>query len=172
MFTRFLLAALVPVLAFALDPQSEKSQVLEPGTAVAAHENTPPAGARPTLTSEERGDIFMARKMYREAIDQYRQAPETAPILNKIAIAYNQTIDLRAAQRYYERSIKRDPKYSEAVNNLGTVFYAEKRYSRALRQYEKAMKLNPTSASMYSNIGTAHFARRNTRRRSRPISRP
>jgi tetratricopeptide (TPR) repeat protein len=156
MFARFLLTALVPVLAFSLEPQSEKSQVLEPGSAVAAHE-TP---AKPTLTPEERGDIFMARKMYREAIDQYRQAPETAVTLNKIGIAYHQTVDLRAAQRYYERSIKRDPRYSESMNNLGTVFYAEKRYNRALRQYEKAIKLSPASASIYSNIGTAHFAKK------------
>lgn len=158
MLSRFLLTALVPVLAFALEPQSERSQVLEPGSVV-AHETTAPT-AKPSLTPEERGDIFMARKMYREAIDQYRAAPETAITLNKIGIAYHQTIDLRAAQRYYERAIKRDAKYFEAVNNLGTVFYAEKRYGRALRQYEKAIKVNPTSASVYSNIGTAHFARK------------
>ena len=160
MLYRFLLTALVPVLAFALEPQMERSQVLEPGSAVnapsAAHETTP--AAKPSLTSEERGDIFMARKMYREAIDQYRAAPETAVTLNKIGIAYHQTLDLRAAQRYYERAIKKNPKYFEVVNNLGTVFYAQKRYSRALHQYQKAIKINPNSASVYSNIGTAHFA--------------
>jgi tetratricopeptide (TPR) repeat protein len=159
MLRGFLLAALVPVFVLALEPQSEKSQVLEPGSAAAARE-TAQAAAKPALTPEQRGDIFMARKMYREAIDQYREAPETAVTLNKIGIAYHQTIDLRAAQRYYERSIKRDAKYSEAVNNLGTVFYAEKRYGRALRQYEKAIKLNPASASIYSNLGTAHFAKK------------
>ncbi len=161
MFARFLLAALVPVLALALEPQSEKSQVLEPGSATAtpAHETTP-APARPSLTTEERGDIFMARKMYREAIDQYRQSPETAVVLNKIGIAYHQTVDLRAAQKYYQRAIKRDPKYSEAVNNLGTVYYARKSYGKALREYQKALKINPTSASIYSNVGTAYFAKK------------
>ncbi len=162
MLYRFLLTALVPVLAIALEPQMERSQVLEPGSAVnapsAAHETT--TTAKPSLTPEERGDIFMARKMYREAIDQYREAPEGAVTLNKIGIAYHQTLDLRAAQRYYERAIKRDPKYFEAVNNLGTVFYAQKRFGHALHQYEKAIKLNPTSASVYSNIGTAHFAKK------------
>jgi tetratricopeptide (TPR) repeat protein len=159
MSSRFLLTVLVPVVAFSLEPQSEKSQALEPGPAAAAHETAAQAGKQ-ALTPEERGDIFMARKMYREAIDQYREAPESAVTLNKIGIAYHQTTDLRAAQRYYERAIKRDARYSEAVNNLGTVFYAEKRYSHALRQYEKAIKLNPASASVYSNIGTAHFAKK------------
>jgi tetratricopeptide (TPR) repeat protein len=128
--------------------------------AAPVNDTTAATPTRPSLTTEQRGDIFMARKMYREAIDQYRQAPETAVTLNKIGIAYHQTADLRAAQRYYERSVKRDPKYSEAVNNLGTVFYARKSFGRALRQYEKALKINPASASVYSNLGTAHFARK------------
>ncbi len=154
MICRFLLVALVPVLAGALGPQSEKSQILNTASIPAA---TP---TRTALTAEQRGDIFMARKMYREAIDQYRQAPVTAVTLNKIGIGYHQTVDLKAAQRYYERSMKMDPKYPEAVNNLGTVFYAEKKFSRALRQYEKALKLNPESASVYSNLGTAYFAKK------------
>jgi tetratricopeptide (TPR) repeat protein len=157
---RFLFAAFVPVLVLALEPQSEKSQVPDFPNPPATQEGAAAPAARPPLTPETRGDIFMARKMYREAIDQYRQAPETAIILNKIGIAYHQTLDLRAAQRYYERSIKRDSKYSEAVNNLGAVFYARKNYGRALRQYEKALKLNPNSASIYSNLGTAHFSRK------------
>jgi len=114
----------------------------------------------PSLTPERRGDIFMARKMYREAIDQYRTQPESALILNKIGIAYHQLLDLKTARKYYEQSIKLNPKYSEAVNNLGTVYYANKSYSRAVRQYRKALKLAPNSASIYSNLGTAFFARK------------
>ena len=34
--------------------------------------------ARPAISTQERGDIFMARKMYREAVDTYKQAPESA----------------------------------------------------------------------------------------------
>src|SRR5271157_528270 len=35
--------------------------------------SVPAAPPQPTLTIEMRGDIFMARKMYREAIDAYRK---------------------------------------------------------------------------------------------------
>jgi len=167
--SRFLFIALVPVLAFAQVPNPAPALPAEQSPAAPAQEAVAPGAApgaaaaqpsRPVLTPEQRGDIFMARKMYREAIDQYRQAPETAIVLNKMGIAYHQTLDLRSAERYYERSIKRDPKYSEAVNNLGTVFYAQKNYGRALRQYQKAIKINPTTASIYSNLGTAYFARK------------
>jgi len=108
-----------------------------------------------------RGDIFMARKMYREAIEAYGEGPKDSSVLaNKTGIAYHQLLNLDQARRLYERSIKLDPKYSEAVNNLGTVYYARKSYRRAVSQYNKALKLAPSSASIYSNLGTAQFARK------------
>jgi tetratricopeptide (TPR) repeat protein len=108
-----------------------------------------------------RGDILMARKMYREAIETYREAPaDSAVIANKIGFAYHQLTDLNAAKRQYERAVKLHPKYAEAINNLGTVHYARRSYRRAVRYYKKALELTPNSASIHSNLGTAYFARR------------
>ncbi len=112
------------------------------------------------LTPERRADIYMARKMYREAIEVYKKLPESAVSLNKIGIAYHQLMDLRTAERYYKRAMKADRTYAEAVNNLGTVYYAKRSYRRAVGQYKKALKLSPESASIYSNLGTAYFARK------------
>jgi tetratricopeptide (TPR) repeat protein len=120
-----------------------------------------PAEAKPEITPEMRGDIYMARKMYREAIDAYRKAPQdSAVIWNKIGIAYHQMLELATAKKHYERAIKMNPKYAEAINNLGTIHYAQKSYRRAISQYKKALKLAPQSASIYSNLGTAYFARK------------
>jgi tetratricopeptide (TPR) repeat protein len=113
------------------------------------------------LTPEMRGDIFMARKMYREAVEAYMQGlSKTAVLTNKIGIAYHQMLELDTAKKHYERAIKLDPKYSEAVNNLGTIHYAKRSYRRAVNQYKKALKLAPNSASIHSNLGTAWFARK------------
>jgi len=113
------------------------------------------------LTPERRADILMARKMYREAIELYEQAPQdSAVVWNKIGIAYHQMLQLDAAAKRYQRSIQLNPRYPEAINNLGTVYYAEKRYGKAARYYKRALKLSPDSASIYSNLGTAYFARR------------
>jgi tetratricopeptide (TPR) repeat protein len=112
------------------------------------------------LTPEKRGDIFMVRKMYREAIEQYLQAPTSAIILNKIGIAYHQMTNVDTAEKYYRRAVKANPKYPEAVNNLGTIFYAKKSYRRAVSQYKRALQLSPEAASIYSNLGTAYFARK------------
>jgi tetratricopeptide (TPR) repeat protein len=101
----------------------------------------------------------MARKMYREAIESYEQAPQdSAVVWNKLGIAYHQMMQLDAAMRRYRRAIRLDAKYPEAINNLGTIYYAEKRYSKATGSYKHALKLAPASASIYSNLGTAYFA--------------
>lgn len=121
----------------------------------------PPKSAQPKIaaTPEMRGDIYMARKMYREAIEKYLEVPETAIIANKIGIAYHQMMDLKTARKYYERAVKLDSHYPEAINNIGTVLYSMKRYNPAIRQYKKAIKLSPRSASIHSNLGTAYFAK-------------
>ena len=120
-----------------------------------------PASNADPRSPEARADIFMARKMYREAAETYLQAkPQTHITLNKVGIAYHQMGDLDTAKKYYDRSIKASPQYPEAVNNLGTIYYAKKSYRRAISSYKKAIKLSPDSASMYSNLGTAYFARR------------
>src|SRR5258708_11875500 len=115
---------------------------------------------KPALTAEARGDILMARKMYREAIQAFSEgSPKEAGLRNKIGIAHHQLMQLDIARKYYEQAVKLKPNYSEAINNLGTVYYASKSYRRAISQYKKAIKIAPDSASIHSNLGTAYFAR-------------
>jgi tetratricopeptide (TPR) repeat protein len=113
------------------------------------------------LTPERRADILMARKMYREAAETYQQDSLENPVIwNKIGIANHQMLQLDAAKRHYEHAIKLKPDYAEALNNLGTIYYAKKSYRRATSYYNKALKITPRSASIYSNLGTAFFARK------------
>ena len=120
------------------------------------------AVSAPAISTEMRADIMMARKMYREAIDFYLQAPQdSAIVLNKIGIAHHQLTELQLAKKYYERSAKVKPDYAEAINNLGTIYYAQKSYRKAITSYKKALEYSPESASMMMNLGTAYFARKN-----------
>jgi tetratricopeptide (TPR) repeat protein len=148
-----MLAPLALVLLLAPQLVDKTEQLLPP---------PPPA----ELTAERRGDIYMARKMYREANETYQEALKTVPkerahiLYNKLGISYHQQMQLDLAKKHYERAIKLNRQYSEAVNNLGTVHYAKKSYRRAISQYKKALKLSPYSASVHSNLGTAYFARK------------
>jgi tetratricopeptide (TPR) repeat protein len=112
------------------------------------------------LTAETRGDIFMARKMYREAIEAFGEGSPKDPVLrNKTGIAYHQLQQLDQALKAYQQAVKLKPDYHEAVNNIGTVYYTRKSYRRAISQYRKALAIAPDQASIHSNLGMAYFAR-------------
>jgi tetratricopeptide (TPR) repeat protein len=119
-----------------------------------------PTPAKP-LSLEERGDLFMVHKQYREAIEAYGQGPkDSAVVWNKTGIAWHQLGQLDKAKADYERSVKLKPDYAAAHNNLGAVYYARKSYRRAISAYKKAIELGPQSASFHKNLGTAYFARK------------
>lgn len=123
---------------------------------------------KPELTTETRGDIAMARKEYRLAIDHYKSIePPTHIVYNKIGIAYHQLTELDTAAKFYQRAAKLKKDYAEALNNLGAVYYAQRSYRRAVGMYNKALKLTPNSASIHSNLGTAWFARKNYEKASK-----
>lgn len=161
------LSSLILVLASAplgAQPALPQSSALRSETDV---RSIPPSvteqKAKPAISHEMRGDIFMARKMYREAIDCYKEMMaerESAVLYNKIGIAHHQMMDLSTAKKWYEKAIKQDKKYAEAINNLGAIYYAQKSYRRAVGQYKKALRITPASASIHSNLGTAYFARK------------
>jgi tetratricopeptide (TPR) repeat protein len=127
---------------------------------VLAGAQTPPsAPAFTPLTPEERGDLFMARKMFREAIAAYKSAPQNSPVTwNKVGIAWHNLGDMSLARASYEHALKVDKKYAEAINNLGTVFYAQKKYRTAIGRYRRAIAISPDRASFWSNLGTAYYS--------------
>lgn len=144
----------VTALAFQNPPQTAN------GLRTPPPERTVAPDSAKAVSPEMRGDIFMARKMYRDAAEAYQTGPKTAILANKTGIAYHQMLELNLARKYYERAMKLDPKYAEAINNLGTVYYAKKSYRRAINEYKKALQIEPESASILSNLGTAYFARK------------
>lgn len=142
-------------LAFQAAPPVETAKGLTPAATEDAVKSPAP------ITPELRGDVMMARKRYRDALDFYKPgADQSAVLANKTGIAYHELQDLRNAEKYYKKAIKLDPKYAEAINNLGTIYYSKKSYRRAINQYKKALRLTPDSASILSNLGTAYFARK------------
>lgn len=120
--------------------------------------------AAPVAQGEVRGDVQMARKMYREAIGSYSDAlakdPKSAELMNKLGIAYQQEMDVRMATKYYKLSMKTDKNFVSAINNLGTVEYSDKHYGKAIRYYERSLKLQDprdVEATVYSNLAYAYF---------------
>jgi len=112
-----------------------------------------------SVTPETLGDLMMIHQRYLAAIDAYQRAPhDSAVVWNKLGIAYQHMYALDIAKLQYEKALALNPKYPEALNNLGTVYYGEQNYHKAEWYYRKALRLKRDSASFYSNLGTAYFA--------------
>jgi tetratricopeptide (TPR) repeat protein len=111
------------------------------------------------LPPETRGDLLMIHQRYLAAIAAYQSGPKDSAVLwNKLGIAYQHMYALDFAKAQYEKALFLNPKYPEALNNLGTVYYGERDYNKAEKFYRKAMRLKPNCASFYSNLGTAYFS--------------
>jgi tetratricopeptide (TPR) repeat protein len=116
----------------------------------------------PRQSAELKGDVFMARKEFGEAAGAYEaileSEPKNAQLLNKVAIAYQELGNLNRCERYYRKSIKADKNFASPINNLGTVEYEKKHYSKAIVLYKKALVLKMETSTIYSNLGYAYFA--------------
>ncbi|MGH9580701.1 MAG: tetratricopeptide repeat protein [Terriglobales bacterium] len=123
----------------------------------------PPSESWTAAELEKRGDELRMEKAYADSIDYYRAAlakDGSAVLHNKIGIAELQMLRYDQAKREFDRAVKLNRNYAEAINNLGVIQYTRKNFKKAIRYYEKAIKANPSFASFYSNLGTAHFARK------------
>ena len=86
------------IAGFAIDLASAGQQSFR---APSTPTNNASTGTQPSgilITPEMRGDIFMARKMFREAIEVYKEGPaDSAVLMNKTGIGYHQMLDLVTA---------------------------------------------------------------------------
>ncbi len=119
--------------------------------------------ARTELTAEQRGDIFMARKSYADAIDYYARALRQdntheayAAILNKMGISFQQEDDYLSARKSYKKALKLNPDLAEAWNNLGTTYFLQDKAGKSVKYYQHAIALLPGSASFHMNLGTTY----------------
>jgi tetratricopeptide (TPR) repeat protein len=120
----------------------------------------------PTATAEElvdRAEILHAEKNYLDALDYYRAAlkkQNSAVTWNKMGITQLQMGAIKDARKSFEKAVKADKAYPDAINNLGVTYYSDKRYSKAVKNYKKAIELREANASFHSNLGAAYFSKK------------
>jgi tetratricopeptide (TPR) repeat protein len=59
---------------------------------------------------------------------------------------------LGEAKRLYGETLRSDPGYVDALNNLGVIFMYEKNYEAARSSFEKAIRLEPKNVDPYYNL--------------------
>jgi tetratricopeptide (TPR) repeat protein len=159
-----LLSVCIPSLgAQQASPASTQPASAQPASTSSetVHVATPNPALNPRQAAEMKGDVFMARKEFSEAAGAYEaileREPKNAELLNKTAIAYQELGNLNRSERYYHRAMKADKNFASPINNLGTVEYEKKHYSKAIALYKKALVLKMETSTIYSNLGYAYF---------------
>jgi len=141
--------------------ENTRSMMMAPGMAQLPAAKDPVIVVRPEITDEQMGDLYMVRKQFREAAEQFKkladQDPRNPVYLNKLGIALHQQAALGLALKYYQRAVKVDPRYADAENNVGTIWYQRRKFEKAIKAYQKAIAIRDDMAVLYSNLGYAYF---------------
>ncbi len=117
----------------------------------------------PTATADEleqQGDRLRADKAYLDALDYYAAALKKRPsaaLYNKAGICELMLFHYGLAKKDFDRAVKQDHTFAEAINNRGAVFYTQRKYKKAIKEYQKALKLQEDSASFHANLGMAYL---------------
>src|SRR6202049_2678719 len=130
-------------LSLAQISSSERVQIAPP--LIRAIE--PPAPDATAADLEQRADQLRVSKLYLDALDYYRAAlakkPNDPHVLNKLGITEIMMQRFKEARKSLERSIRADRESADAYNNLGVVYYEERKYGAAVKNTLKALRLTP-----------------------------
>jgi Flp pilus assembly protein TadD len=109
-----------------------------------------------------RGDVFTARKLFDDAVIEYKRALAIdrydASVANRLGIAYHNLRKYRDSEQQYREAIRLRPNHLDAMNNLAVLDYIRKDYEVALSRYKSALKFKPDSVTILRNMGACLFA--------------
>ena len=69
--------------------------------------------------------------------------------------AYDAQGDIEKARRHLQKAIDIAPHFTEALNNLGTIYYHDKKFDKAAELFERALQANPNYYPARVNLGGA-----------------
>jgi tetratricopeptide (TPR) repeat protein len=109
-----------------------------------------------------RGDVFAARKLFDDAVIQYKRSLAfdryDAAVANRLGIAYHNLRKYRDSEQQYREAIRLRPNHLDAMNNLAVLDYLRGDYEVALSRYKSALKFKPDSVTLLRNLGACLFA--------------
>jgi tetratricopeptide (TPR) repeat protein len=82
--------------------------------------------------------------------------PNDPEVLFSLGLAEKRQGRYPEAGEFYRRAIQQDPKFSEAVSNLGNVYLAQKQTTSAIASYQQAIGMNPDRGAYYYNLWRAY----------------
>jgi len=82
--------------------------------------------------------------------------PNDSEVLFSLGLAEKRQGHYPEAEEFYRKAIQQDPKFSEALSNLGNVYLAQKQTTLAITAYQQASDLDPDRGAYYYNLSRAY----------------
>ncbi|MCS7199492.1 MAG: tetratricopeptide repeat protein [Caldimicrobium sp.] len=112
---------------------------------------------------KEIAKLYITEGRYTDALKELEFAQKTmecdAETFNLLATVYMAKRNFEKAEQALKEALKRDPSYSEAYTNYGTLRMLQERYQEAIQYFEKALA-NPLYLNAHlamTNMGWAYY---------------
>jgi tetratricopeptide (TPR) repeat protein len=103
------------------------------------------------------GKTFQQTKIWNDSLTLWNYVIKQEPAL---PVAYNNrgycnqlNGDLTHALADYQKAVELSPEYVNALNNLGSIYFAQKNYKQALELINRSLQIDPRHATSYYNKG-------------------
>lgn len=122
-----------------------------------------PAAGRADSAKERilKGNQFVQKKDYKNAVAQYEQAVQLSPSDPRanllLGLAYANMGQFDKAEKFSETSVGIEPSHA-GYHNLGLVYANRENFPKAIDAYEKALNLNPQAYRTWYQLGLIHSA--------------
>lgn len=112
--------------------------------------------ANQTVVDRLRRLITDPRELIELAEKKLSTDPENLEYLWSTAQAYIQAEQYEGAERHLNKLVKKAPTTVNYWNELGKVFFRQRKFRQSIDAYEAALKLNPAGKENYLNIAWCH----------------
>jgi len=105
----------------------------------------------------ERGKAYLKEGRTVRAIQSLHLAlvdrPRSIPVINALAVAYEEVGRHDLAVRYFDRALDVDPGSSQTLNNLGYTALRHGRTEQAQAYFQRALQVDDRNATVLANLG-------------------
>jgi tetratricopeptide (TPR) repeat protein len=119
-----------------------------------------PIDARYAPAFTARGDAYVGRRDFNDALAAYSEAiqldPKYTPAYSGRGNLYRAHGDLEPAMADANRAIALDPKFADAYNARGAAYMTKGEKDRAIADFDQAIALDPKRFVVYVNRGIAY----------------
>ncbi len=121
--------------------------------------NTPGHPGEPALSLQQRGEFFLFRKQYDEALDIFKtlveEGTEDSSLFRGLIRAYQGSGKLNEAESFMQTFLSAHPQSSSAHYGLGYYYYLVENDAAAQKQFETAVSLDPQNSLALNNFGAS-----------------